>query len=191
MMIANEKVVSIHYTLTNDKGETLDSSIGSTPLEYIQGRNNIIPGLENQLVGKKVGDKLKVSVTPKDGYGEMNSDMIQQIPVDHFKDVGEVQLGMHFQVGTPDGGVIVVRATEVTKDHITVDGNHPLAGVNLNFDVEVMSIREATAEELEHGHLHMGAGCCGGNGEGGHCHDNACEDEGDDQGHGGCCGGHC
>ncbi len=160
MEIAQDSVVSIHYTLTNDQGETLDSSAGSEPLSYLHGHGNLIPGLEKELLGRKAGDKLKVKIAPADAYGEFDKSLIQQVPLRSFKGVGKVQVGMQFQVPSA-AGPRVVTVTKVVGDMVTVDGNHALAGQNLNFDVEVTEVREATAEELEHGHVH---------GPGGHHH---------------------
>lgn len=160
MQISDKKVVSIHYTLTNDAGEVIDSSEGREPLPYLAGAGNIIPGLENALNGKSAGDKLEVSVTPEEGYGERHEQMIQEVPRSAFEGVDDIQVGMHFQAQSDHGPVSVV-VTALTDDTVTVDGNHPLAGENLNFAVEVMEVRDATEEELEHGHVH---------GPGGHQH---------------------
>lgn len=186
-MIETNKVVSIHYTLTNDEGVTLDTSSGRSPLEFIQGMKNIIPGLEKELEGKKIGEKFNVRVSPENGYGVLNPEMIQTVPMDQFKNIPNVAVGMNFQFNHPQGGTTVLRAVEVTPDHVVLDANHPLAGVHLNFAVEVMTVRAATEDELHHGHLHGGAGCCGGGKSGGHCHD----DQDDEDGHGGCGGGCC
>ncbi|HVF15333.1 MAG TPA: peptidylprolyl isomerase [Steroidobacteraceae bacterium] len=160
MQIAKDAVVTIHYTLKNDAGETLDSSAGGDPLAYLQGNGNLIPGLESALEGKQAGDKLSVKVSPSDGYGEYDKSLVQQVPRRSFKGVGNVQVGMQFQVQS-DGGPRAVTVTKVVGDMVTVDGNHPLAGQNLNFDVEITEVRTATDEELSHGHVH---------GPGGHHH---------------------
>jgi FKBP-type peptidyl-prolyl cis-trans isomerase SlyD len=160
MQIAKDAVVTIHYTLKNDAGETLDSSAGGDPLAYLQGNGNLIPGLESALEGKQAGDKLSVKVSPSDGYGEYDKSLVQQVPRRSFKGVGNVQVGMQFQVQS-DGGPRAVTVTHVVGDMVTVDGNHPLAGQNLNFDVEITDVRTATDEELSHGHVH---------GPGGHHH---------------------
>lgn len=161
MQIAQDAVVSIHYTLTNDKNETLDSSAGSDPLVYLHGNGNIIPGLENALAGKSTGDKLSVKVAPADAYGEFDKNLIQKVPRRAFKGISNVKTGMQFQMQT-NAGPRMVTVTGVQGDMVTVDGNHPLAGQNLNFEVEVTDVREATEEELAHGHVH---------GPGGHHHD--------------------
>lgn len=158
--IAKDSVVLIHYTLKNNQGEVLDSSSGSDPLAYLHGHGNIIPGLESQLVGKNVGDKLSTKIAPADGYGEHDAQMIQQVPKEAFQGAPEITVGMQFQAEGPDGAQMVT-VTAVEAETVTVDGNHPLAGQDLNFDVEIMEIREASAEELSHGHVH---------GPGGHDH---------------------
>jgi FKBP-type peptidyl-prolyl cis-trans isomerase SlyD len=160
MKIAHEKVVSIHYTLTNKEGTVLDSSSGSDPLAYLHGFGNIIPGLENALEGKATGDKLSVTVEPEQGYGARDERLVQAVPRSAFKGVEELSPGMQFQAQGPQGTRLVV-VTQVADDEVTVDANHPLAGQTLHFDVEVSEVRDATAEELEHGHVH---------GPGGHHH---------------------
>ncbi|MFA5627919.1 MAG: peptidylprolyl isomerase [Thiohalomonadaceae bacterium] len=161
MQISTNKVVSIDYTLTDNQGNIIDSSKGGEPLAYIHGIGNIIPGLENALVGKKVGDKLQVSVPPAEGYGERNDDMVQTVPREMFEDSAEIQVGMQFQTTTESGQPMTVTVVEATADSITVDANHPLAGQTLNFDVAIADVRDATEEELDHGHAH---------GVGGHQH---------------------
>lgn len=156
MQISENSVVAIAYTLTNDEGQVLDTSAGGEPLVYLHGAQNIIPGLENALVGKQVGDKLKVSVQPAEGYGEYDAQLVQVVPKHLFAGVETIEAGMQFHAQT-DYGMQVVTVAAVEGDEVTVDGNHPLAGQTLNFDVEVMSIREASQEELDHGHVH-GAG---------------------------------
>ena len=153
VQISDSKVVLIHYTLTSDKGETLDSSDGNPPLAYIQGKWNIIPGLENALVGKVVGDKLNVTIPPQEAYGEHNDDLIQTMSRTSFQGIEDIQPGMQLQMESSEGPQMIT-VSKVEGDEITVDGNHPLAGEELTFDVEVGEIREATGEELEHGHVH-------------------------------------
>ncbi len=153
MEISDKKVASIHYTLTNETGEVVDSSQGAEPLTYLQGAGNIIPGLEEALVGKSAGDTLNVSINPDKGYGEIVNEMIQTVPRDAFEGVESIEVGMRFQAQTASGPVSVV-VTNVSDESVTVDGNHPLAGHVLNFAVEVMEVRDASADELEHGHVH-------------------------------------
>ena len=160
MQIADKTVVSIHYTLTNADGETLDSSVGQDPLVYLHGSNNIIAGLEAALLGKSAGDSLQVSVEPGDGYGELRDELVQEVDRSAFQGVDEIDVGMQFMAQTP-WGEQPVTVVKVEGDNITLDGNHPLAGQVLTFDVEVVEIREASAEELDHGHVH---------GPGGHHH---------------------
>ncbi len=157
MQIQDNAVVSIHYTLTNEAGDTIDSSEGAEPLAYLHGAANIIPGLENALLGKAAGDKLTVQVAPEDGYGEHVEELVQQVPQEMFQGVDQVEIGMEFHAESNTGQPIAVTVTEVKDGMVTIDANHPLAGVALNFDVEIVEVREATAEELEHGHAH-GAG---------------------------------
>lgn len=154
MKIADNCVVSIHYTLTDDQGTQIDSSAGQEPLVYLHGNHGIIPGLEGALVGKTSGDQLQVTVQPDQGYGNVNPDLIQKVPKSAFQEVGELQPGMQFQSQTPDGQVQRVSIVSVSETEVEVDGNHPLAGQVLNFDVTVESVREATAEEISHGHAH-------------------------------------
>lgn len=161
MEIADQRVVYMHYTLTNSQGEVLDSSRGHEPLAYLHGAGNIIPGLEKALLGKQAGDKLNVQVSPAEGYGERDEQLLQQVPRRAFQGVKDVQPGMSFQAQSGDGTPMRVTVTQVVGDMVTVDGNHPLAGETLNFDVEITEVRAATAEEMSHGHVH---------GEGGHHH---------------------
>lgn len=160
MQIAQDAVVSIHYTLTNDQGETLDSSVGGEPLAYLQGHGNLIPGLENALNGKQAGDKLTVKVSPAEGYGEYDKNLVQRVPRRSFRGIADVRVGMQFQMQSAQGPRAVT-VTQVVGDMVTVDGNHELAGQTLNFEVEIVEVRDATQEELEHGHVH---------GPGGHHH---------------------
>ncbi len=156
MQITDKAAVSIHYTLTTPGGEQLDSSIGDEPLLYLHGMGNIIPGLEAALVGKSVGDKFNVSIEPAQAYGEIDPEMVQVVSKRMFEDM-DLEVGMQFHADVSHGsGIITV--TEIDGDDVTVDGNHPLAGETLIFDVEVIDVRPATADELAHGHVH-GAGC--------------------------------
>ena len=160
MQIADKMVVTIDYTLKDDNGNILDSSNDGN-FAYLHGSNNIIPGLENALTGKLAGDEVDVKVSPAEGYGERNDSMVQAVPRDMFDSEQEIEVGMQFHAQSPEGDMVVVTVTDVDKDDITVDGNHPLAGMNLNFGVKVVDVREATAEERDHGHVH---------GPGGHQH---------------------
>ena len=153
MQISKDKVVSINYTLKDDEGEILDTSEGRGPLAYIHGSGSIIPGLETALEGKNQGDKLDVKVAPEDGYGQRDDSQVQVIPKNLFEGVEAIEPGMQFQAQS-DAGVRIVTVKDVSEDQVTVDANHPLAGMNLNFNVEVTEVRDATSEELQHGHVH-------------------------------------
>lgn len=153
MQIAKNSVVSIDYTLTDDAGTVLDSSKGQAPLAYIQGAGNIIPGLEEALEGKQAGEQLKVSVPPEKGYGPRNEAMTQKVPRNMFDTQQEIKPGMRFHAES-EHGTHTVTVTAVDEEQVTVDGNHPLAGKTLNFDVSIVEVREATKDELSHGHVH-------------------------------------
>lgn len=167
MTVENDKVVSIHYTLKNDDGETIDSSVGSSPLDYVQGRNYLLPKLEEACIGKNPGDKFNVVLEAKDGYGEYNDQLVVDVPRSQFDSSAPIEEGMQFQAMT-EAGPQIVTVKKVTDDMITIDGNHDLAGVRLHFDIEIVDVREATADELQSGMV-GGSGCgCGGNcGDGG------------------------
>lgn len=157
MQVADNTAVSIHYTLTNDQGEVLDSSNGGDALVYLHGSGNIISGLEAALLGKKVGDKFNVRIAPEDAYGVVTEDMVQVISKEMFEGIDQIEVGMQFHADVSYGsGVVTV--VNIDGDNVTIDGNHPLAGEALTFDVEIIDIRPATKEELDHGHIH-GAGC--------------------------------
>lgn len=153
MQVAANNVVSIHYTLTDDKGMVLDSSAGGEPLAYLHGAGNIVPGLEKALEGRKTGDKLSVQVRPEEGYGQRDESLVQRVPRRAFQGVRDLKAGMRFTAESSHGPMQVT-VTQVQGDMITVDGNHALAGQTLNFDIEITSVREASAEELMHGHVH-------------------------------------
>ncbi|MGZ9067786.1 MAG: FKBP-type peptidyl-prolyl cis-trans isomerase [Burkholderiales bacterium] len=152
MQIASEKVITIDYTLTDEAGETLDSSEQDGPLTYLHGSGNIVPGLEAALEGKSAGDSLKVVVPPADGYGEHDEELVQALPRDRFPD-GEIEIGMRFQAQS-GGGTRVLTVVALTDEEVTIDANHPLAGRTLSFDVSVREVRNATQEEIAHGHVH-------------------------------------
>jgi len=153
MIIAKNKVVQIHYTLTNDEKDILDSSVGREPLAFIQGIGNIIPGLEKAIEGKVVGEKLQVSIEPEEAYGVPNQDLTQTVSKAIFQDQEKVEVGAQFQIQGPEGDMIG-RISKIEDDNVTIDLNHPLAGVRLHFDVEIVSIRDASNEELDHEHAH-------------------------------------
>ncbi|HOU38592.1 MAG TPA: peptidylprolyl isomerase [Treponemataceae bacterium] len=181
MTVTKDSVVGIEYTLTDDKKQTLDSSAGAGPLEYLHGHNNIIPGLEKELDGKSVGDEFTATIAPADAYGERMDNLVVEVSRSQFPDDVEVTAGMQFEAGDANGSRIVT-VTTVNGDSVTVDANHPLAGENLHFAVKVVSIREATEDEKKNGFMDSGDDECG-------CGDDC--DCGDDCGSGGCgCGHH-
>src|ERR1700733_5449690 len=153
MSIAQDQVVSINYTLKDDAGAVIDQSAAGEPLTYLHGHGNLIPGLERELAGKNTGDRLQVKITPADGYGEYDRALVQKVPRRALKGLADVRVGMRLQAQTA-GGERPGTGPNLTGDMVTLDGNHPLAGKNLNFDVEVTQVRAATAEELAHGHVH-------------------------------------
>lgn len=153
MQIKDNCVVAMHYTLTNDQGQVLDSSEGRDPLKFLQGAHNIIIGLEKAMVGKQVGDSFEVSIEPEEAYGVRHEQMIQKVPKSAFQGVDNIEVGMSFQAQT-EHGPVPVKITEVLDDVVTVDGNHELAGERLHFKVSIEDVREATKEEMEHNHAH-------------------------------------
>jgi len=153
MQVSENKVVSFHYTLKNDAGEVLDSSRGRDPLTYLHGAGNIIPGLEKALEGKDAGDHVDVSIAPEEAYGNRNDALVQSVPRSAFEGVDEILPGMQFQAQTPNG-MQILTVMKVEDDVVVVDGNHPLAGETLHFSVDITDVREATEEELAHGHAH-------------------------------------
>jgi len=152
MQVGADKAVSIHYTLRDDAGEVLDSSDGRDPLTYLHGAGNIVPGLEKALEGKQVGDEVKVKVAPADGYGERDEENVRNVPRRRLPE-GKIEPGMRLRLQTEHGPMIVA-VTAVQGDYVTIDGNHALAGMTLNFEVKVVEVRDATAEERTHGHVH-------------------------------------
>lgn len=160
MQISTGKVVSIDYTLTNDNKEVIDTSEGGEPLVYLQGVGQIIPGLEKELEGKKTGDALKVKIAPENGYGVRDDAKIVQVSRKQIQGEEELKEGMQLQASGPQGHQVVT-ITKIAGDEVTIDGNHPLAGQTLHFDVTVRDVRDATKEEMDHGHVH---------GPGGHHH---------------------
>ena len=160
-MIKQNSVVTMHYELKSAEGEVLDSSEGQEPLTYLHGAGNIIIGLEEQLLGKAVGDNVNAVVSPEKGYGEPVEALVQVVPKEAFgPEVKDIEVGMRFQAETEQGPVPVV-VTAIDDANITVDGNHPLAGQELHFSVTISEIRDASQEEIDHGHVH---------GPGGHEH---------------------
>lgn len=160
MVIAKDKVVAIDYTLKDSGGQIIDQSEDGEPLSYLHGAGMIIEGLEAALEGKAANDELQVIVEPTEGYGEFDEGLRQQVPRSEFADIEDLAVGMQFRVNADDG-FMVVTVVDVNDEEVTVDGNHQLAGVTLHFDVKVREVRDATEEEIEHGHPH---------GPGGHEH---------------------
>jgi FKBP-type peptidyl-prolyl cis-trans isomerase SlyD len=153
LSIKKDSVVTFNYTLKDDAGTVIDSSEEGHPMAYLHGHGNIVPGLERELEGKNNGDQLSVKVSPADGYGERNKDLIQKVPRRALKGIAKITVGMRLHAQTPQGPQAVT-VTNVTGDMVTLDGNHPLAGQNLNFDIGIVEVRDATEEELAHGHVH-------------------------------------
>lgn len=165
MKIEKNKMVKIHYTLKDDNGELIDSSIGKEALEYLHGVGMLIPGMEMQLEGKEKGEKFSAVIEPKNAYGEYNPQYVVDVPRDRFDVESEIQVGQKFQAETPAGPMLVT-VTKVTQENITIDSNHELAGKTLHFDVEVVDVRDATEEETapyeNTGGCSGSCGSCGG-----------------------------
>ena len=160
MQIGKDKVVAIDYTLSGADGQVIDSSEGQEPLTYLHGAANIVPGLERALEGKSVGDRVNATVQPDQGYGQKNPALVQPLPRSQFPGVKDIAVGQQFQAQT-NHGPRVVTVVGVSPDSVTIDANHPLAGEILYFDVKIVDVRDATQQELDHGHAH---------GPGGHHH---------------------
>jgi FKBP-type peptidyl-prolyl cis-trans isomerase SlyD len=160
MQISKNTVATIDYTLTNPQGQVLDTSKGGEPLSYLHGVGGIIPGLESALEGKQTGDNLSVTIEPDQAYGQRSEELVQEVPRRMFQGVENIQPGMQFRAQGPQGQQVVT-VVGIAGDNVKIDANHPLAGVTLKFDVNVVGVRDATQEELSHGHVH---------GTGGHQH---------------------
>ena len=187
MVIEKDRVVSIDYKFQNSTGEVIDASEASEPLIYLHGNNNIIVGLEKQLLGKTTGDELSCVVPAKEGYGERDEALVFKVSTSDFGEGAAIETGMQFEAHGEDGAQIVT-VMGIEGDQVTVDANHPLAGEELHFTVKVVDVREATEEELKHGHVHGGCECGGGCGEG--CGDGCgCGDGDSDSDSEGCGGG--
>jgi FKBP-type peptidyl-prolyl cis-trans isomerase SlyD len=174
MNIANDRVVSINYTLTNAQSQILDAT-GIEPFSYLHGHRNIIPGLEKALDGRNQGDAFSIHIPAAEAYGERSDKLVATVPLDRFSGAASVQPGMQFHAETPDGDMQLVTVTAVEDNTVTIDGNHPMAGLDLNFDVSVVDVREASKDELQQGCV-QSAGCgCGDSGCGdsdcANCHD--------------------
>jgi FKBP-type peptidyl-prolyl cis-trans isomerase SlyD len=151
--VADNVAVTIEYTLRDDAGNVLDSSRGRAPMVYLHGHGNLIPGLERELAGQPAGAQLQVSIDPVDAYGEHDPEKVQQVPRSAFAGIDTIETGMQFQADGP-GGRTVVTVSAVEADTVTVDANHPLAGMTLHFEVQIEALRAASEEEIAHGHIH-------------------------------------
>jgi FKBP-type peptidyl-prolyl cis-trans isomerase SlyD len=184
MNVTKNRVVSIDYTLKDDKDHLIDSTSGAEPLDYLHGFENIISGLEKALEGKNEGDHFTAAIQAAEAYGERDDKLIADIPRENFAGVDSVEPGMQFHTQTPDGPRMIT-VVKVENDTVTIDGNHPLAGLDLNFDVTIMAVREASEEELEHGHVH------GHDHDHHDCEDCGCDDDCDSEESGECGGCGC
>jgi FKBP-type peptidyl-prolyl cis-trans isomerase SlyD len=157
MNIANNTIATIHFTVCSSDGTQIDSSRNSEPMVFLQGSHFLIKGLEDELEGKTVGNKFNIDITPALAYGERHEELVQSVPKTMFEDM-DINVGMTFRASTDDGeqSVIII---DINEEEVVVDGNHPLSGLTLNFDVEVLEVREATEEEIAHGHPHTEGGC--------------------------------
>ncbi|MBI6550162.1 peptidylprolyl isomerase [Xenorhabdus lircayensis] len=173
MKVVKDLVVSLAYQVRTEDGVLVDESPVSAPLDYLHGRGSLISGLEKAVEGREAGERFDVSVEADDAYGQYDENLVQRAPKDVFVGVDDIEVGMRFLADT-DQGPIPVEITAIEGDEVVVDANHMLAGQNLKFNVEIVAIREATEEELAHGHVHGQGGC------GDHEHDEN-----------GCCGGSC
>jgi FKBP-type peptidyl-prolyl cis-trans isomerase SlyD len=153
MPIGPDSVVTFHYILKDENGTVLDESEPDEPLAYLYGHGHIIPGLEKEITGRDAGDALVVDVAPADGYGEYDEDLVQRVPRRELHGIKDLAAGMRLQAQTP-AGTHAVTVTQVSEEMVTLDGNHPLAGKHLHFDVRIEAVRAATEEELVHGHVH-------------------------------------
>jgi FKBP-type peptidyl-prolyl cis-trans isomerase SlyD len=154
MNVENNRVVSIEFTLTDGEGKSLDATEPGKPLDYLHGARNLLPGLEQALTGREIGDSISVTISPEEGFGVVNPDLIQTVPAEAFQGVDNIEPGMAFEAKGPGGEVEHVIVEAVDGDQVRINANHPLAGVTLNFDVKVVAIREADESEISHGHVH-------------------------------------
>jgi FKBP-type peptidyl-prolyl cis-trans isomerase SlyD len=172
------RVVTFHYTLRNPQGQVLDTSAGAEPITYLEGAGQIIDGLDEQLRPIAAGEKTRVQVEAAKAYGRHDPAQVQRVPRGLLPVDGELKVGDQFRTDH-DRSAPIVTVSAIEGDEVLLDANHPLAGVDLTFDVEVVDARDATAEELEHGHAHGGGGCCGGE-------EKSCDGNGSCGGRGGC-----
>jgi len=183
MKITKNTVIKMHYAVSDSDDTLIDSSYDHQPLEMIQGTGYMIKGLEIALEGHKTGDKFEVSVSADDAYGQRHDGFVQTMPKEAFAGIDDLQVGSQLRATTDDGEQTVI-VVNMTDDEITVDGNHPLAGIDLKFEVDILDVRTATEEELAHGHVHAAGGC-------GHSHEHESHEHehSHEHGEGGCCGG--
>ena len=153
------QVISLDFILKDEQGETLDQSTAGEPLEYLHGADDVVAGLEKALEGRQLGEKLRVVIPPSDAYGEYEVSLVDEVSRDQFPGIDDIQPGMQFQTQMDDGAPMVINVTAVDGDKIIVDGNHPLAGMTLVFEVEIIGIRQASEDELAHGHVHSHGVC--------------------------------
>jgi FKBP-type peptidyl-prolyl cis-trans isomerase SlyD len=158
MTIENDKVITINYVLKDDSGTLIDESQDGS-FCYLHGASNIIPGMENALTGRSQGDELNLVIEPAEAYGEYNPNLTQVVDRSMFDANDNIEAGMQFQAQDQEGHVMVITVAKVEGEQITIDGNHPLAGATLHYDIKVVDIRDATDEELSHGHVHQQGGC--------------------------------
>jgi len=157
--VKKDRVISLHFKLSDENGEMLDQSQEGAPLEYLHGAQDIIPGLEKALEGRQVGENLRVVIPPSEAYGEYEVSLVDEVSREQFPGIDNIQPGMQFQTTMDDGAPMVINVTAVDEDIIVVDGNHPLAGVTLVFEVEIVGVRQAGEDEIAHGHVHEGGQC--------------------------------
>lgn len=153
MSIQQNKVVAMHYKVTDPQGTELDSSFGSDPLIFLYGHGSLIPGLEKALVDKAPGDTFNATIVAAEAYGDRHEQLIQSVPRSMFESM-DVEVGMRFRAAGPDGQEHSVIIVDIGDEEVVVDGNHPLSGIDLTFDVEVVQVRDATDDEIAHGHAH-------------------------------------
>ena len=157
--VTKGRVISLDFILKNEQGEMLDQSEGSEPLEYLHGSNEVVPGLEKALEGRKIGEHVRVVIPPSDAYGEYEVSLVDEVSREQFPGIDDIQPGMQFQTQMDDGAPMIISITAVDGDTVVVDGNHPLAGMTLVFEVDIIGIREAADDEIAHGHVHSGGVC--------------------------------
>ena len=156
MNVSKDKVITANYVLKNIDGELLDESTPENPMAYLHGSGDVAEGLENALEGKVISDKINVTLKPDEAYGDYDESLVQEVSKEMFSDIEELEEGLIFQAETPEGEVREYEIVGIEGDKITIDSNHPLAGETLVFDIDITGIREASAEEIEHGHIHKG-----------------------------------